>query len=89
MEKSKNKEIIKQTIFEELKIKRSRQDKLNNVKNFLDIYNSMESKKRKTPKKKIILQKVSFGLHQSLTEIFTNVSFINYIKKKITGLWVA
>ena len=75
MEKSKNKEIIKQTIVEELKIKRSRQDKLNNVKNILDIYKSMESKKRKNPKKKIVLQKVSFGLHKCLTEIFTNEIF--------------
>ena len=75
LEKSKNKEIIKQTIVEELKIKRSRQDKLNNVKNFLDIYKSMESKKRKNPKKKIVLQKVSFGLHKCLTEIFTNEIF--------------
>ena len=49
----------------------------------------MESKKRKTPKKKIVLQKVSFGLHKCLTEIFTNVTFINYFKKRITGLWVA
>ena len=75
MEKSKNKEIIKQTIVQELKIKRSRQDKLNNVKNFLDIYKSMESKKSKNPKKKIVLQKVSFGLHKCLTEIFTNEIF--------------
>ena len=75
LEKSKNKEIIKQTIVEELKIKRSRQDKLNNVKIFLDIYKSMESKKRKNPKKKIVLQKVSFGLHKCLTEIFTNEIF--------------
>ena len=71
----KNKKIIKQTIVEELKIKRSRQDKLNNVKNFLDIYKSMESQKRKNPKKKIVLQKVSFGLHKCLTEIFTNEIF--------------
>ena len=48
----------------------------------------MESRKRKTPKKKIVLQKVSFGLHKRLTEIFTNVTFINYFKKRITGLWV-
>ena len=75
LEKSKNKEIIKQTIAEELKIKRSRQDKLNNVKNFLNIYKSMESKKRKNPKKKIVLQKVSFHLHKCLTEIFTNEIF--------------
>ena len=75
LEKSKNKEIIKQTIVEELKIKRSRQDKLNNVENFLDIYKSVESKKRKNPKKKIVLQKVSFGLHKCLTEIFTNEIF--------------
>ena len=51
LEKSKNKEIIKQTILEELKIKRSRQDKLNNVKNFLDIYKSMESKKKEKSQK--------------------------------------
>ena len=88
MEKSKNKEIINQTIVEELKIK-SRQDKLNNVKNFLDMYKSMLSKKRKTPKKKIVLQKASFALHKCLTEIFINVTFINYFKKRITGLWVA
>ena len=35
----------------------------------------MESKKRKNPKKKIVLQKVSFGLHKCLTEIFTNEIF--------------
>ena len=35
----------------------------------------MESKKRKNPKKKIVLQKVSFSLHKCLTEIFTNEIF--------------
>ena len=45
----------------------------------------METKKRKTPKKKIVLQKVSFGLYKCLTEIFTNVTFINYFKKRIVG----
>ena len=60
LEKSKNKEIIKQTIVEELKIKRSRQDKLNNVKNFLDIYKSMESKKKEKSKKENCSSKGEF-----------------------------
>ena len=89
LDNSKCKKLIKEAVLQDLKYKRSKLDQRNNLRTFLEIYKSQDKKKRSSPKKRICLKKVSFSLDKCLTEIFTNVTFINSFKKRITSLWVA
>ena len=58
VEKLQIKDGIKQVLSKQCKQKRSDQDRINNVRTFLEIYNKNTHKKRTSPKLKIKLKKV-------------------------------